>query len=287
MELKLLLRGALAGGIGGLCAFVFARIFAEPQIQKAIDYEQGRGAAQEALDQAARLPIPGPEPETFTRAVQANVGIGVGMIVFGLAMGLLATVIYAICLGRVGAVRPRVLAMLVAGGAFVGLFLVPWLKYPANPPAVGNDDTIGTRGGLYLLMVLASLVFLGGAVWLGQRLAPRFGNWNATLLAGGAYVVACGVVMLLLPPLGHLAANVAATGSERATETPLPLRDPSGRIVYEGFPADVLATFRLYSVGAQLVLWGAFGLVFGPLAERVLAPRTAAAPTGAPDAVPA
>ncbi|TQS42965.1 CbtA family protein [Cryptosporangium phraense] len=281
MELKLLLRGALAGGIGGVCAFVFARIFAEPQIQQAIDYEEGRGAAQDALDKAAGLPVPAAEAETFTRTIQANVGIGVGLIAFGIAMGLLATVIYTICLGRVGMVRPRVLALLVAGGAFVGLFLVPWLKYPANPPAVGNDDTIGTRGGLYLVMVLASLVFLGGAVWLGQRLAARFGNWNAALLAGAAYVVAVGVVMLLLPPLGHLAANVAATGSERATETPLPLRDPSGRIVYEGFPADVLATFRLYSVGAQLILWTAFGLVFGPLAERVLVARPAPAATTA------
>ncbi|MFG1922588.1 CbtA family protein [Cryptosporangium sp. NPDC048952] len=268
MELKLLLRGALAGGVGGLLAFVFARIFAEPQIQQAIDYEEGRGAAQEALDRAAGIPIPAAESEVFSRTVQANIGIGTGLVVFGIAMGLLATVIYMICLGRVGAVRPRVLALLVAGGAFVGLFLVPWLKYPANPPAVGDDDTISTRGGLYLAMVLASLVLLGAAVWLGQRLAARFGNWNAALLAGGAYVVAVGIVMLLLPTIA---------------EMPEPLRDPSGRIVYEGFPADVLAFFRLYSVGAQLIMWGTFGLVFGPLAERALAPARAAAR----DAVPA
>jgi hypothetical protein len=270
MELKLLLRGALAGGAGGLLAFLFARIFAEPQIQKAIDYEEGRGAAQEALDKAAGLPVPAAEAEVFSRTIQANVGIGTGIIVFGVAMGLLATVIYLICLGRVGTVRPRVLALLVAGGAFLGLFLVPWLKYPANPPAVGDDDTIGTRGGLYLALVLASLVILGASVWLGQRLAARFGNWNATLLAGGVYVVAVTVVLLLLPTIA---------------EMPEPLRDPGGRIVYPAFPADVLASFRLYSVGAQALLWGTFGLVFGPLAERVL--RGKPAPVTAGDAVPA
>jgi hypothetical protein len=45
--------------------------------------------------------------------------------------------------------------------------------------------------------------------------------------------------------------------------------------VYPGFPADVLFRFRLYSVGAQLLMWATIGLVFGPLAARLL--ETAAA----------
>ncbi|MBN6547760.1 CbtA family protein, partial [Actinacidiphila bryophytorum] len=46
MEKKLILRGLLAGAAAGLLAFLFARVFAEPQIGKAIDYESGRDAAQ-------------------------------------------------------------------------------------------------------------------------------------------------------------------------------------------------------------------------------------------------
>ena len=57
MEKKLILRGVLAGAVGGLLAFVFARIFAEPQIQQAIDYETGRDAAQAALNKAAGLAV--------------------------------------------------------------------------------------------------------------------------------------------------------------------------------------------------------------------------------------
>jgi hypothetical protein len=41
--------------------------------------------------------------------------------------------------------------------------------------------------------------------------------------------------------------------------------------VFPGFPADVLYHFRLSSIGAQLVLWAAIGLVFAPMAERLLA----------------
>ena len=273
MEKRLILRGVLAGAVAGLLAFVFARIFAEPQIAKAIDYESGRDAAQAALDKAAGLPAEAAGPDLFSRSVQANVGIGVGLVFFGMAMGAIFAVVYTVCLGRVGNLRARSLALLVAGGGFLGLYLVPFLKYPANPPAIGHEDTIKARTGLYLIMVVCSLLFLGLAVWFGQRLMPRFGNWNATLLAAGAFVVAIGVVMALLPSLGHLAYNKEHFG-DHASETPLPLTDGEGRIVYPGFPADVLFSFRLYSVGAQLLLWSVIGLVFAPLAERVLAPRT-------------
>ncbi|MFF6958421.1 CbtA family protein [Streptomyces sp. NPDC088197] len=287
MEKKLILRGIVVGAVAGLLAFLFARIFAEPDISKAIDYESGRDDAQAALDKAAGLPMEHAGHELFSRTVQADVGIGVGMIFFGMAMGALFAVAYAVCLGRVGNLRARNLALLVAGGGFLGIYLVPFLKYPANPPAIGHEDTIKDRTGLYLVMVVCSLAFLVGAALLGRRLQARFGNWNATLLAGAAFVVAIGVVMALLPQLGHLAYNKENFGNH-ATETPLPLTDDKGRIVYPGFPADVLFSFRFYSVAAQLLLWTVIGLAFGPLAERVLASRTApAAQTGRTDPVSA
>ena len=272
MEKRIILRGVLVGALAGLLAFVFARIFAEPQIQAAIDYESGRDDAQALLDKAAGLPAGDAGPDIFSRAIQANVGIGVGMVLFGVAMGGLFAVAYAICLGRVGNLRPRTLSMLVAGGGFLGIYLVPFVKYPANPPSIGHPETIGPRGALYVLMMVCSVAFLIGAVVLGKRLAKRFGNWNATLLAALAFVVVIGVVMALLPSLGELAANVREYG-DQATETPLPLRNPAGQIVYPGFPADVLWNFRFYSIAAQAILWAALGLVFAPLAERLLAPK--------------
>jgi hypothetical protein len=270
MEFKLILRGVLSGGLGGVLAFVFARIFAEPRIQAAIDYESGRDAAQSALDQAAGVPAEAEGPEVFSRAIQANVGIGVGMVLFGIAMGALFAVVYTVLLGRVGQVRARVLALLVAGAGFATMYLVPFVKYPANPPAIGHEETIGTRSGLYLIMVAGSILFLLAAVWLGRRLAPRLGTWNATLVAAAGFVVLAAILMAVLPPLGHLSANVAQYGVQ-ATETPLPLKDDAGAIVFPGFPADTLFEFRLYSLLAQLILWTTIGLVFGPLAERALA----------------
>ena len=271
---RLVRRGALVGGLGGLLSYGFAQIFAEPQIQTAIDYESHRDAAQEALNTAAGIANEPSGPEMFSRTIQGVVGIGIGMVLFGLAMGALFAVAYSVSVGRVGNVAPRPLALMVAAAGFLGLYLVPFLKYPANPPAIGHEDTIGDRSGLYLVMVVCSTLFLVGAVWLGRRLQARFGTQTAALLAAAAFAVAIGIVMALLPPLGHLAVNVAQYG-DQMTETPLPLRDPAGNIVFPGFPADVLAAFRTYSVLAQMILWATIGLGFAPLAEKVLDPAAA------------
>jgi len=65
---------------------------------------------------------------------------------------------------------------LLALAAFITIALVPMLKYPANPPAVGNPDTIGPRTGLYLSMLVnprfpgAQYAFLSGFAFLLPRL---------------------------------------------------------------------------------------------------------------------
>jgi hypothetical protein len=280
-------RAALAGGIGGLVAFGFARIFAEPLIQQAIDYEDGRGEAEDALAAAAGQAPAEAGPDIFSRTIQANVGIGVGMILAGVALGLLFAVVYTVVQNRVSW-RPRVLALVVAGAGLLTFYATPFVKYPANPPAVGHEETIGDRSGLFLVMIVGSVVFLVVATLVGRALSARLGTWNAVLVGGLVYVVLSGVLMAVLPSLGELAANVATYGPA-ATETPQPVRDAAGRIVFPGFDADLLYSFRLYSFTAQVLMWGVLGLVFGALAERAAGhggERTveAAAPAEAVDA---
>ncbi len=271
-------RAALAGGIGGLVAFGFARVVAEPLIQQAIDYESDRDDAQDALDAAAGIPAPPGGPDIFSRTVQANLGIGVGMILAGVALGLLFAVVYTVLQGRV-TWRPRVLALALAGAGFLTLDATPFVKYPANPPAVGHEETIGDRSGLFLVMVVGSVVFLVVATLVARRLSARLGGWNAALVGGAVYLVLAGILMAVLPSLGELAANVATYGPS-ATETPQPLRDAAGHLVFPGFDADLLYSFRLSSVAAQVIMWGLLGLVFGALAER--AARSASDTGGTP-----
>jgi len=277
VEKKLILRGLIAGAIAGLLALLVARVFAEPLINQAIHYESGREAAQHALDAARGLPDTQDHGEVFTRAVQQNFGLSFGIVLFGAAMGAISALVFAVCLGRTGRLRARSVAVLVAAAGFLALYLVPFLKYPATPPSIGNPDTIKARSGLYLLMVLCSILLLTGSVLIGRRLQARYGNWNATLIAAAFFVVSVGLVMWALPSFGEIAAN-RQDGLRIGSETPQPLLDGHRTIVFPGFPADVLYNFRVYSVATQAVLWATLGLVFAPLAERLLAPLTARQP---------
>ncbi|OBB66608.1 CbtA family protein [Mycobacterium sp. 852014-50255_SCH5639931] len=252
MEKRLIGRGLLAGAVGAVLAFAFARLCAEPVIGRAIAFEDGRADAENAHG------VHEHGAELFSRGVQSIAGLGFGVLIFGLAMGALFGVLFCVVAARATNVGARALSLLLAAAAFVAVYLVPFVKYPPNPPAVGQADTIGARTGGYLVMVLASVVLAVAAAWLARGLTARFGGWNGRLLAVGGYVAAVAVVMMLLP-------NV--------DETPGPLRDASGAIVYPGFPADVLYEFRVLSLATQLVLWVTIGVVFATLAGRLLEER--------------
>ena len=94
-----------------MLAFVFARIFVEPVIERAIGYE----------DESRR---PGNEPTAatstgsrlFSRGVQANIGMGLGVLAFSVAMGALFAVVYCVAYGRVGNLSARSPVVLLAGG---------------------------------------------------------------------------------------------------------------------------------------------------------------------------
>ena len=287
MVRSLVLRGALAGAVAGIVASVYSLLVAEPLVSAGIDYESARDEASDALAVAAGQAPAEAGPDVVSRGVQSTVGIATGVVGLGIALGLVLALAFALYLGRAGRIAPRRLALLLAAGGFGALYAVPFLKYPANPPSIGHESTISDRTGLYLVMVVSSVVVAVLAAVVGQRLAPRCGNWTATLLAGAGFVVVVGVIGGLLPSLGELAANVAAYGPQ-ATETPQPLTDAAGRIVLGGFDADLLYEFRLSSIITQLLLWGVLGLVFAPLAERVVSSRpTTTAPVAAePDAAP-
>jgi len=228
-----LVRGMLVGILAGFLAFGFAKVFAEPQIDKAIAFE-------EAMDKA-RGEDPG--PDLVSRETQSTFGLLTAVLVYGTAIGGLFALAFSVAYGRVGNLRPRLTALLVAGGGFLTLYLMPALKYPPNPPSVGQPETIGFRTETYFLMILVSFSILALTIWLRNRLLARFGGWNATLLAGAVFITITSAVILLLPDINE---------------------------VPDAFSAVLLWRFRLVSIGTQLILWTTLGLCFGAWTERSL-----------------
>ncbi|KAA0116801.1 CbtA family protein [Mycolicibacterium sp. P9-22] len=259
MEKRIIGRGLLAGALGGVLAFIWSWIFIEPVIDRAIEFEDGVSAAHEAIEHGGHAHEHGGGGGIeITRTVQSTIGLGFGLVAFSVAMGALLAVLFCVAYGRISSLSARATAVLLAGGMLISLWIVPSLKYPPNPPAVSLDETIQQRTLLYLLLTVLSAALLVGSVLLARKLAPRFGAWNASLLGAADYIVSMAVVFLLMPAI---------------SETPGPITDDAGTIVFGAFPADDLYEFRLYSLGTQVVMWTTIGLVFAALVSRLLDQR--------------
>jgi predicted cobalt transporter CbtA len=232
----LLARGMIVGIIAGLFAFGFAKVVGEPQVDKAIAFET-------RMDQAKGE---APEPELVSRHVQSTIGLLTGVLVYGSAIGGLFALVFAFASGRVGRIGPRGLAALLGLAGFIAIVVVPDLKYPANPPSVGHPETIVYRTAVFFLMMVISITAMVLAVTIGRRLIGRYGIWNATLMAGAAFIAVVLVAQWLLPDVNE---------------------------VPDEFPAVVLWRFRMAALGMQFVMWISLGLLFGWLTERSLQNR--------------
>ncbi|MFW0790989.1 CbtA family protein [Gordonia sp. CPCC 205333] len=238
--------GLISGLIAGIVAFIFARIFIEPQVAKAIDYEEGRSHAEEMLSGEH-----GHEHEVFTRAVQENIGAGIGTVGFALAMGAFFAVAFTILWAYVGrrypAADPRWVSAALTVIGFVAVVGVPFFVYPPNPPAVGNDDTIGSRSGSYLTLTLISVAAVILATIAALWLRPRIGGLLGAVTATIGYLVVITISAALLP---------------KFDEIPTPVTNDAGQIIYPGFPGDVIGLFRTYTIANQVILWTVLGVVF-------------------------
>jgi hypothetical protein len=150
--------------------------------------------------------------------------------------------------------RPRASAAVLALAGYVAVFAVPFLKYPPNPPGVGDPGTIGRRTTLYLTAIAVSLLAAVVALRAGRVAARRCDAWYAGLAGLVVYAALATAAALALPGVHE---------------------------VPKGFPADTLWRFRLASLGTQACIWATLGLGFGALAERLLLPRARRVPSAA------
>ena len=140
-----LLSGAIAGTLLGL----INQVVVEPYIDKAIGIQdQVAINARQVID---------PVQESHYRMWQKG-GEIVAATIYGISLSALFGVVFAY--SRNSKLLPRsnnkVKAIVLAGIMFFVLFLVPSLKYPANPPGVGDPRTIYLREDLYVGFILSS-----------------------------------------------------------------------------------------------------------------------------------
>lgn len=240
---SLALTAAVVGLLAGILAAAFATVAGEPAIDDAIAIEEAQTEAHAE---------PGSDEAEVSRSDQRGVGLFSAYALTGAAFGgLLALTAHGLRRGRPDAWRRVMMAGAILAGAIT---VAPWLKYPPNPPAVGDADTLGQRQSWYITTILvAALVGLGVTV-LSRRL--RDAAW---------------------PDHRRIAALVAAVA--------VPML-----VVYAAFPpapddvpvpAQLVWRFRLASLGANLTLWTVLTLAVAWLVAE--APRRNDADPATPD----
>ena len=225
----------LAGLIAGLLAAVFHQILTEPVIDRAIAAEAARDAAQPGHAHA--------EP-VVSRGGQ-KVGLVLGLLVYGAVWGLLVGLGLHLTrawappgwgLGRHG--------MVVAALAGWTVAIFPFLKYPANPPGVGEAATIGYRQTLYLGFIVLALLGLALAASLRRRAT---GDGVAAWIAPVAFYAVWAVGLYLFMP---------------------PHPDPVA------LSETIVRPFRALSLAGLIVFWAAFALALAYLGRERTGPST-------------
>ncbi|HVL99312.1 MAG TPA: CbtA family protein [Egibacteraceae bacterium] len=238
-------RGLAAGLLAGILAGLFGLAAGEPSLDAAIALEQAADADDHGLG------------ETLTRPAQ-KVGLVAGSAAVGAVAGLLFGLAAAWAVGRVGGDGWS--RSLKLGAVAVGVFVVlPALVVPANPPGVGDPDTVGTRTTAYLLSLLIGLLTAAGLrTWVARRRGqgwPRAVRWALA---------------------GALAALVVAALVATRPDLPRPPPELTGGLLWR---------FRLAAVTTQGILLGGTALLFGLFvrrAERAAATAPAAAQAAGP-----
>lgn len=152
---KLLIRGLLAGLIAGILAGGVAFVLGEPHVNAAIAIEEANSAAGEVAGHSH-----GEEPLVSRDGQRA--GLFLATTLAGLALGAIFAMVahYA---RRLTAMSGPLLAITIAAGGWLAIEAVPFFKYPANPPAVGDPDTINDRTLLWLAAVIIGLLAVTAA----------------------------------------------------------------------------------------------------------------------------
>ncbi|MFI9505877.1 CbtA family protein [Nocardia sp. NPDC052566] len=232
----LLLRGLLAGLVAGLLAATVGFTIGEPKVEAAIAIEEAASAKEQAQEPAGHTHGDEEEPLVSRSGQKAGQFLALGLA--GLALGALFATAAHFARRHTALSGPK-LALTLGLGGWAAIVAVPFFKYPANPPAVGDPDTINQRTLLWVAAVLLGFAAVGAGVFVFKLLRNQLET--VRLIAGvAAFVLIVAVGYILLPGIDE---------------------------VKDDFPASLLWQFRAASLAETATLWAALALGFAALTE--------------------
>jgi predicted cobalt transporter CbtA len=215
----------LSGAIAGTILALVNQGVVEPFIEQAIKLENQQAAADGE--------IVNPTEVAAFRLWQKGGSIA-GGAVLGLSFGALFGLVFAYGRKVLPGSTNLKKALVLAAVMWVVLYVVPAIKYPANPPAVGDTETIYLRQALYV-----AILAISGFSALGLAILSRKFKMNR-LVAPAAYAGIIAVAFVALP------ANPDAITA----------------------PMDLVNSFRIASGATMTMFWMLLGAILGALWDR-------------------
>lgn len=219
----------LAGVISGIIYGGVNLIIVEPFIDQAIDLEI-QNAIAEGEDVGTMEEIA--QYRTWQKAGQVLAGS-----ILGLSFGSLFALVYAFSgFSLLGSDSVKK-GLLLAAVMWFTIFLLPFLKYPANPPAVGDPETIYYRQSLYLIFTAISGLSALALAFLYKKLGDKP---SKKFIVPAVYAACMFALLILMPP------NPDAITA----------------------PMDLVTNFRLASAVTVTIFWFVLGAIFGIFWDR-------------------
>ena len=145
--LIVIISGALAGAIHGTVNFAIV----EPYLDQAIGIENENLFASGEADDNPQFWADYEEYRVWQKSGQVIAGM-----ILGVAMGSLFGIVYALSRNSLPGKNDVTKAVVLAGIMWITIYLIPFLKYPANPPTVGDAETVVLRSILYVSFIAIS-----------------------------------------------------------------------------------------------------------------------------------
>ncbi|PBO84829.1 MAG: hypothetical protein COA77_06980 [Thaumarchaeota archaeon] len=222
-----LVSGALAGTIHGVANLAIV----EPYLDEAIGIENQNLFASGEEEDTPAFWVEYDAYRDWQKGGQVLAGA-----MLGTSMGALFGIVYALSRNVLPKGSDLKKSFTLAGVMWFTIYIIPFLKYPANPPTVGDAETVVLRAILYLVFIAISGFGVVGFYQLYKRLQSK-----SKILSIVGYAVFIGIVFVLMP-----------ANPDEVTA-----------------PMDLVNGFRAMSVVAVSVFWVSIAIIFGGLWHKL------------------
>ena len=216
-----LVSGAFAGFIHGTINFAIV----EPYLDQAIGIENQNLFESGEREDTPEFWVEYDGYRTWQKSGQILAGV-----ILGISIGSLFGIVFALSRNSLPGKNDIKKTLVLAGIMWLTVYFIPFLKYPANPPTVGDGETVVLRAVLYL-----SFIAISGFGAIGfYKLSKRFEN-NKKIIALAGYGVFISIAFFTMP--------------ENPDEITAPM--------------NLVNEFRIMSVLGVTSFWISIGLIMG------------------------